>query len=511
MAKQPLLLMILDGWGIAPAGQYNAAALAKTPNLDALFAQYPHTRLSCSGEAVGLPDGQMGNSEVGHLNIGAGRIVYQELTRITKAIKDGDFFENDVLSRTMQAVKADGSALHLLGLVSDGGVHSHIRHLFALLAMAKRQGLTKVYVHAFLDGRDVGPQTADGYLAELEAELQRLGVGKIATVAGRYYAMDRDKRWERVQKAYDAMVSHEGAVCTDSVSGVRASYAAGVTDEFVVPFITAPEAEACVKAGDGMIFFNFRPDRARQLTRAFVDEDFPHFARPQTARPVKFVCMTQYDETIKAPVAFAPEALADTLGKVLADRQLKQLRIAETEKYAHVTFFFNGGEEEPNAGEDRVLIPSPKVATYDLQPQMSAELVTDKLLELLDADKYDVVILNFANPDMVGHTGVLQAAVKAMETVDTCVGRIIEKILALQGTSCITADHGNLEKMLDETTGQPYTAHTTNQVPFLVVSKAKHTLREGILADIAPTLLELLQIRQPAAMTEKSLLTDKNK
>lgn len=511
MAKQPLLLMILDGWGIAPAGQYNAAALARTPNLDALFAQYPHTRLSCSGEAVGLPDGQMGNSEVGHLNIGAGRIVYQELTRITKAIKDGDFFENDVLSRTMQVVKADGGALHLLGLVSDGGVHSHIRHLFALLTMAKRQGLTKVYVHAFLDGRDVGPQTADGYLAELEAELQRLGVGKIATVAGRYYAMDRDKRWERVQKAYDAMVSHEGAVCTDAVSGVRASYAAGVTDEFVVPFITAPEVEACVKAGDGMIFFNFRPDRARQLTRAFVDEDFPHFARPQTARPVKFVCMTQYDETIKAPVAFAPEALADTLGKVLADRQLKQLRIAETEKYAHVTFFFNGGEEEPNAGEDRVLIPSPKVATYDLQPQMSAELVTDKLLELLDADKYDVVILNFANPDMVGHTGVLQAAVKAMETVDTCVGRIIEKILALQGTACITADHGNLEKMLDETTGQPYTAHTTNQVPFLVVSKAKHTLREGILADIAPTLLELLQIRQPAAMTGKSLLTDKNK
>ncbi|WP_455655969.1 2,3-bisphosphoglycerate-independent phosphoglycerate mutase [Phascolarctobacterium sp.] len=511
MAKQPLLLMILDGWGIAPAGQYNAAALARTPNIDALFAQYPHTRLSCSGEAVGLPDGQMGNSEVGHLNIGAGRIVYQELTRITKAIKDGDFFENDVLSRTMQAVKADGGALHLLGLVSDGGVHSHIRHLFALLTMAKRQGLTKVYVHAFLDGRDVGPQTADGYLAELEAELQRLGVGKIATVAGRYYAMDRDKRWERVQKAYDAMVSHEGAVCTDAVSGVRASYAAGVTDEFVVPFITAPEVEACVKAGDGMIFFNFRPDRARQLTRAFVDEDFPHFARPQTARPVKFVCMTQYDETIKAPVAFAPEALADTLGKVLADRQLKQLRIAETEKYAHVTFFFNGGEEEPNAGEDRVLIPSPKVATYDLQPQMSAELVTDKLLELLDADKYDVVILNFANPDMVGHTGVLQAAVKAMETVDTCVGRIIEKILELQGTACITADHGNLEKMLDETTGQPYTAHTTNQVPFLVVSKAKYTLREGILADIAPTLLELLQIRQPAAMTGKSLLTDKNK
>ena len=482
MAKQPLLLMILDGWGIAPAGQYNAAALAKTPNLDALFDKYPHTRLSCSGAAVGLPDGQMGNSEVGHLNIGAGRIVYQELTRITKAIKDGDFFENTVLSKAMQTVKANGSALHLLGLVSDGGVHSHISHLFALLEMAKRQGLNKVYVHAFL-----------------------------ATVAGRYYAMDRDKRWERVQKAYDAMVLHDGTVCTDAVSGVRASYAGGVTDEFVVPFIAAPEADSCVKAGDGMIFFNFRPDRARQLTRAFVDEEFPYFARPQTARPVNFVCMTQYDETIKAPVAFAPETLEDTLGKVLADHKLQQLRIAETEKYAHVTFFFNGGEEEPNIGEDRVLIPSPKVATYDLQPEMSAELVTDKLAELLDTDKYDMIILNFANPDMVGHTGVLNAAVKAMETVDACVGRIVEKVLSLHGTACITADHGNLEKMLDETTGQPYTAHTTNQVPFLVVSDEKHTLHEGILADIAPTLLELLKIKQPAAMTGKSLLTDKNK
>ena len=313
MAKQPLLLMILDGWGIAPAGQYNAAALAKTPNLDALFDKYPHTRLSSSGAAVGLPDGQMGNSEVGHLNIGAGRIVYQELTRITKAIKDGDFFENTVLSKAMQTVKANGSALHLLGLVSDGGVHSHISHLFALLEMAKRQGLNKVYVHAFLDGRDVGPQTADVYLAELDAETKRIGVGKIATVAGRYYAMDRDKRWERVQKAYDAMVLHDGTVCTDAVSGVRASYAGGVTDEFVVPFIAAPEADSCVKAGDGMIFFNFRPDRARQLTRAFVDEEFPYFARPQTARPVNFVCMTQYDETIKAPVAFAPETLEDTL------------------------------------------------------------------------------------------------------------------------------------------------------------------------------------------------------
>lgn len=509
MAKQPLLLMILDGWGIAPAGRYNAAALAKTPNLDALFANYPHTRLSCSGEAVGLPDGQMGNSEVGHLNIGAGRVVYQELTRITKAIKDGDFFENLVLAKTMQTAQTNGSALHLLGLLSDGGVHSHLCHLVALLEMAKRQGLTKVYVHAFLDGRDVGPQTAVGYLEELEAAIKRIGVGKIATVSGRYYAMDRDKRWERISKSYQAMVKHKGAVFTNAVSGVRASYEAGVTDEFVVPFVTAPEAEACVKAGDSMIFFNFRPDRARQLTRAFVDDDFTYFERSQAARPVDFVCMTKYDETIKAAVAFAPETLADTLGKVLADHDLRQLRIAETEKYAHVTFFFNGGEEEPNRGEDRVLIPSPKVATYDLQPEMSAGLVTDKLLELLDADIYDVLILNFANPDMVGHTGVLSAAVKAMETVDTCVGRIIAKVLALQGTACITADHGNLEKMLDETNGQPYTAHTTNQVPFLVVSETRRKLREGILADIAPTLLELLTIERPEAMTGKSLLIDK--
>lgn len=511
MAKQPLLLMILDGWGLAPAGQYNAVSLAKTPNLDALFNKYPHTRLACSGAVVGLPDGQMGNSEVGHLNIGAGRTVYQDLTRITKAITDGDFFENPVLCKTMQTVKAKGSTLHLLGLVSDGGVHSHLKHLIALLEMAKRQGLTQVYVHAFLDGRDVGPQTAVGYLVELEAAMQRLGVGKIATVSGRYYAMDRDKRWERIQKTYDAMTNHAGSVYADAVSGVQASYAAGVNDEFVVPFITAAEPEALVKAGDGMIFFNFRPDRARQLTRAFVDEDFQYFPRPQSARPVDFVCMAQYDETIKAAVAFAPEVLEDTLGAVLAAHHLQQLRIAETEKYAHVTFFFNGGEEEPNVGEDRVLIPSPKVATYDLQPEMSAELVTDKLLTLLAADKYDVVILNFANPDMVGHTGVLAAAVKALETIDACVGRIIERVLQLHGTACITADHGNLEKMLDEKTGQPYTAHTTNPVPFLVVSEARHTLQEGILADIAPTMLELLGIQQPAAMTGHSMLTDKNK
>lgn len=511
MTKQPVLLMILDGWGIAPPGKYNAVTLAKTPNLDRLFAEYPHTRLLCSGEEVGLPAGQMGNSEVGHLNIGAGRIVYQELTRISKAIKDGVFFENPVLIKTMQSVKAKGGALHLMGLVSDGGVHSHVQHLVALLEMAKKQELTKVYIHAFLDGRDVMPRTAEGYLTQLENELRRIGVGKIATVSGRYYAMDRDKRWDRLKKTYDAMVSHQGNVYSDALSGLRASYAEGITDEFVVPFITASETESCVKAGDGMIFFNFRPDRARQITRAFVDEDFSYFVRPDKVRPIEFVCMTQYDETIAAPIAFAPDKLNETLGKVLSKQNLRQLRIAETEKYAHVTFFFNGGEEEPNAGEDRVLIPSPKVATYDLQPEMSALLVTDKLLELLDDDIYDAVILNFANPDMVGHTGVLEAAVKAMETIDTCVGRIIKKIVALNGTTCITADHGNLEKMVDEETGQLYTAHTTNQVPFLIVSNKEYALHEGILADIAPTILELLDIPKPTAMTGKSLLINKNK
>ena len=502
MAKQPLLLMILDGWGIAPAGQYNAAALAKTPNLDALFDKYPHTRLFCSGAAVGLPDGQMGNSEVGHLNIGAGRIVYQELTRITKAIKDGDFFENTILSKAMQTVKANGSALHLLGLVSDGGVHSHISHLFALLEMAKLQGLNKVYVHAFLDGRDVGPQTADVYLAELDAEMKRIGVGKIATVAGRYYAMDRDKRWERVQKAYDAMVLHDGTVCTDAVSGVRASYAGGVTDEFVVPFIAAPEADSCVKAGDGMIFFNFRPDRARQLTRAFVDEEFPYFARPQTARPVNFVCMTQYDETIKAPVAFAPETLEDTLGKVLADHKLQQLRIAETEKYAHVTYFFDGGVEKDLPGCKRILIPSPKVATYDLKPEMSANEITDKLLVVVD--NYDVVILNFANCDMVGHTGNMEATIKAIETVDKNIGRIFAKANELNATMLITADHGNCDIMLDDN-NNVITSHTTSPVPFIVTDK-NIKLKNGKLGDIAPTMLEILGLEQPVEMTGESLI-----
>ena len=496
--------MILDGWGIAPASSSNAATLAKTPNLDKYFAEYPHTQLEASGLEVGLPAGQIGNSEVGHLNIGSGRIIYQSLTRISKSITDGDFFTNPVLVKVMDEVKASGKALHLLGLLSDGGVHSHITHIIALLEMAQKHGLSKIYVHAFLDGRDVPPQSALTYVEQLEAAMAKIGVGKIATVSGRYYAMDRDKRWERLAKAYATVVKGEGAKYASATEGIQASYDAGVTDEFVVPF-TIEGVEATITAGDGVIFANFRPDRAREITRAIIDEDFPYFERPQSARPVHFACMAQYDATIAAPVAYPPESIDDTLGQVLAERGMHQLRVAETEKYAHVTFFFNGGVEEPNKNEERILIPSPKVATYDLQPEMSAEEVTQALLAELDKDKFDVVILNFANPDMVGHTGVLAAAIKAMEKVDNCVGRIVEKVLSLEGSVCICADHGNLEKMA-EADGKPNTAHTTNPVPFLLVSKEKHGLQQGILADIAPTMLELLHIPQPKAMTGKSLI-----
>lgn len=504
MAKQPVMLMILDGWGIAPAGKYNAAATAATPHLDSYFAEYPHTVLDASAGAVGLPDGQMGNSEVGHLNIGAGRIVYQELTRITKAVQDGDFFTNPVLCDVMDKTKAAGKALHLMGLLSDGGVHSHIEHLLALVKMAEQKGVDKIYIHAFLDGRDVGPKTATVYLQQLEEALAEIGAGKIATVSGRYYAMDRDKRWERIEKAYDALVYGKGKTVADAVSGVLQSYAEDVTDEFVEPFIIEG-VNGRISAGDGIVFFNFRPDRARQITRALSEKEFDGFARSQEALPVNFVCMTQYDAAIAAPVAFPPQSYEDTLGEVLAKKGLQQLRIAETEKYAHVTFFFNGGVEAPNAGEERILIPSPKVATYDLQPEMSAEGVTEALLAELDKDKFDVVILNFANPDMVGHTGVMEAAVKAMETVDKCAGQIVDKVLSLGGSVCITADHGNLEKMA-EADGQPYTAHTTNQVPFILVSKEKYQLHSGILADIAPTMLELLHIAKPAVMTGSSLI-----
>ena len=494
--------MILDGWGLAPAGPTNAATAARTPNLTGFFNNYPHATLQASGEAVGLPEGQMGNSEVGHLNIGGGRIVYQELTRITKSIKDGDFFANPVLTDCCQAARQ--GALHLLGLVSDGGVHSHLTHLLALVDLAKRQGVKQVYIHCFLDGRDVPPQSALQYLTELQQGLDRLGTGRIATVSGRYYAMDRDKNWNRTQKAYEALTQGVCPEFESAAAGVTASYAEGVTDEFVVPF-KVQGVDGRIRRGDGVVFFNFRPDRARQLTRALNDKEFPYFEREPQALPVHYVCMTQYDVTIEAPVAFPPQQHEDTLGQVLAGRGLRQLRIAETEKYAHVTFFFNGGVEAPNPGEERVLIPSPKVATYDLQPEMSAPEVTEALLSELAKDKFDVIILNFANPDMVGHTGVLAAAVRAMETVDTCAGRIVEAVLAKGGAVCITADHGNLEQMVGEN-GQPYTAHTTNKVPFILVHRDKLPVRDGILADIAPTMLELLNIPKPAAMTGSSLL-----
>ena len=496
--------MILDGWGIAPASSSNAASLARTPNLDKYFANYPHTQLEASGLEVGLPAGQIGNSEVGHLNIGSGRIIYQSLTRISKSITDGDFFTNPVLVQVMDQVKASGKALHLLGLLSDGGVHSHITHIMALLEMAQKHGLSKVYVHAFLDGRDVPPQSALTYVEQLEQAMATIGVGKIATVSGRYYAMDRDKRWERLDKAYATVVQGEGERAVSATAGIQDSYAAGVTDEFVIPF-AIEGVDGRIQSGDGVIFANFRPDRAREITRAIIDEDFPYFERPASARPVHFACMAQYDATIAAPVAYPPEEINDTLGQIVAERGLRQLRIAETEKYAHVTFFFNGGVEEPNKNEERILIPSPKVATYDLQPEMSAEEVTQALLAELGKDKFDVVILNFANPDMVGHTGVLAAAIKAMEKVDECVGRIVEKVLSLDGSVCICADHGNLEKMA-EADGEPNTAHTTNPVPFILISKKQHQLHKGILADIAPTMLELLHIPQPKAMTGKSLI-----
>ncbi len=504
MSKQPVMLMILDGWGVAPASDVNAATLAQTPNLDRYFAEFPHTTLEASGMEVGLPEGQIGNSEVGHLNIGAGRIIYQSLTRITKAIKDGDFFYNEVLCDCMDKTKNAGKALHLMGLLSDGGVHSNINHLVALLEMAKARGLEKVYVHAFLDGRDVPPKSAVGFIKQLQAAMETMSFGKIATVMGRYYAMDRDKRWDRLEKAYKTLVLGEGKKVVDPVCGVEASYEAGVTDEFVEPMVIEG-VDAKITGGDGIIFFNFRPDRARQITRALNDAKFPHFERPASALPVNFVCMTQYDATIDAPVAYPPEEYNDTFGEVLAKEGKHQLRIAETEKYAHVTFFFNGGVEEPNLNEERILINSPKVATYDLQPEMSAYEVTEALLAELDKDKFDVVVLNYANPDMVGHTGVLPAAIKAMESVDECVGKVVEKVLSLGGSVCLTADHGNLEKMA-EADGTPHTAHTTNIVPFILISNEEHKLHSGVLADIAPTMLELLNIEKPAVMTGSSLI-----
>ena len=502
--KKPVMLVIMDGFGCSKNEKDNAVAQADLKVLPTLWKEYPHSYLGASGEDVGLPDGQIGNSEVGHLNIGAGRIVYQALTKITKDIKDGTFFKKPVLVEAMENAKKKGSALHLLGLVSPGGVHSSEQHLFGLLQMAKQYGLQKVYVHAFLDGRDVLPRSAGEYLQELEDKCQELGVGEIATISGRYYAMDRDKRWERVEKAYRAVALGEGNTAPDAQTCLKNSYAADVSDEFVVPTVIHKHP---VEDGDSLVFFNFRPDRARQLTTAFVSDDFTGFARPKKL-DVYFATMTRYEDDLPAHVVYDKETIPNTLGEVLAKAGKTQLRIAETEKYAHVTYFFNGGEETPNDGEDRILVPSPKVATYDLQPEMNAPIVTEKVIAQIKAAKYDMIMLNFANPDMVGHTGVLKAAVKAVETVDTCVGQIIEALKTVDGQLLIIADHGNAEQMADPETGCPYTAHTTNHVPCILVSEEhKHdTLQDGILADVAPTLLQLAGMDIPAEMTGKSLL-----
>ena len=504
--KKPLALIILDGFGNNPSDYGNAIHAAKTPNLDKLFETCPHTLIGASGMDVGLPDGQMGNSEVGHTNIGAGRVVYQELTRITKSISDGDFFQNEALCGAVENCKKNGSALHLMGLLSDGGVHSHNKHLYGLLELAKRAGLEKVYVHCFMDGRDVPPSSGKEYVEELMAKMKEIGVGKIASVMGRYYAMDRDNRWERVEKAYAAMVYGEGETAECPVCAMEKSYAADVTDEFVVPVVC--DKDGCIRENDSVIFFNFRPDRAREITRTLVDPDFAGFERRNGFFPLYFVCMTQYDAAMpNVHVAFKPQSLANTFGQYISDHGLTQLRIAETEKYAHETFFFNGGVEAPCKNEDRALIASPKVATYDLKPEMSAYEVTDELLARLDSGKYDVVILNFANCDMVGHTGVFEAAVSAVEAVDTCLGKVVDKILSMGGRALITADHGNADQMY-EPDGSPFTAHTTNPVPLLLVGDGTHTLKEGgRLADLAPTMLEMLGLPQPAEMDGKSLLT----
>ena len=510
MSKKPVVLMILDGYGLNDKIQGNAVAEAKTPVMDSLMKEYPFVRGNASGMAVGLPEGQMGNSEVGHLNMGAGRIVYQELTRITKEIQDGTFFENPALLKAVENCKKNNSSLHLFGLLSDGGVHSHITHLFGLLELAKRNGLEKVYVHCFLDGRDTPPASGKGYAEELEAEMKKLGVGKIASVMGRYYAMDRDNNYDRVKLAYDALTKGEGLTAESGPAGIQASYDKGETDEFVKPTVVLENGApvATIQDQDSVIFFNFRPDRAREITRAFCDDDFKGFDRG-ARRNVTYVCFSDYDPTIpNKDVAFHKIAVTNTFGEWLAAHHMTQARIAETEKYAHVTFFFNGGVEAPNPGEDRILVNSPKVATYDLKPEMSAYEVCDKLTGAIRSGKYDVIIINFANPDMVGHTGVEAAAIKAVEAVDECVGKAVQAIKDVDGVMFICADHGNAEQLIDYETGAPFTAHTTNQVPFILVNyDPAYTLREGgCLADIVPTLIQVMGMEQPKEMTGKSLL-----
>ena len=509
MTKKFTALMILDGFGESPETRGNAIKIAGVPNITALREKYPCTTIGSSGMFVGLPDGQMGNSEVGHLNMGAGRVVYQELTRITKDIQDGDFFKKQEFIEVMDNAKNNDKKLHTFGLISDGGVHSHIEHLYAVLTMAKQRGLEQVYVHCFMDGRDVPPDSGKGYIITLEEKMRQLGIGKIATVMGRYYAMDRDNRFERVEKAYDAMVYGQGVTAQSAEQAMQQSYDKKEFDEFVMPSVVLEDggAVAKIEKGDSCIFFNFRPDRAREITKALVEPDFDGFERADL--DLDYVCMTQYDATFKnVKVAYKPQSLENTLGEYLAKNGLKQFRIAETEKYAHVTFFFNGGVEKPNDGEDRYLIPSPKVATYDMQPQMSAYEVADKAVEQIESGNYDVMILNFANPDMVGHTGILDAAVAAVTAVDECVAKVIGAIQKIGGEVIITADHGNAEKMLDDD-GKPFTAHTTGRVPLILVSdryKDAKLRDDGKLADIAPTLLELIGLKEPPQMTGRSLI-----
>lgn len=507
MNRKPVMLMILDGFGINPNEKGNAVAIANTPNIDKLKKTWPTTIIHTSGLDVGLPEGQMGNSEVGHTNIGAGRIVYQDLTRITKSIQDGDFFSIKEFSDAIDNCKKNNSNLHIMGLLSDGGVHSHIRHLVALLEFAKRKDFENVYVHCFMDGRDTPPTSGEGYIAKLEEKMKEKGVGKIATIEGRFYAMDRDKRWNRVKEAYDAMVNGVGEEATSALGAIEASYQKEVFDEFVKPTVicNGDSPVATIKDNDSVIFFNFRPDRAREITRTLVDKDFNEFETKKMN--LFFVCFTQYDETMpNVKIAFKPETLVNTFGEYISKKGLKQLRIAETEKYAHVTFFFNGGEEKEYEGEDRILVPSPKVETYDLKPEMSALEVTDKVVEAINSGKYDSIILNYANPDMVGHTGSLEAAVKAVETIDGCVGKVVEAIEKQNGVLIITADHGNAEQMIDYKTGEPQTAHTTNPVPLILVGLEGVKLKEGKLADLAPTMLDIMGLEKPQEMTGESLI-----
>ncbi len=511
MTGKPVLLMILDGYGIGKDYPGNAVKLARTPNMDKLMKEWPHTEINASGLSVGLPEGQMGNSEVGHLNIGSGRIVYQDLTRITKDIEDGGFFANEAFLSAIENAETNDSAIHLIGLVSDGGVHSHNTHIYALLKLMKHKGMSKVFVHVILDGRDVPPKIGEKHVRELQDFIDDIGVGIIATVSGRYYAMDRDKRWDRIELAYDAMTIGKGEEFENPVEAVKSSYAKNITDEFMIPAVIVRDGNpvGLVNNNDSIIFFNFRPDRARQITRAFVDEKFEGFTRKKIVKTY-YVTMTEYDKTIEnVHVAYQNENLENTLGEYVSEKGLTQLRIAETEKYAHVTFFFNGGREIPFKNEDRALIASPKVATYDLKPEMSAFEVRDEIIKRIESEKYDLIILNFANPDMVGHTGVIEAAVTAVETVDECMGEIVDLMLNRGGRVIVTADHGNAEKLLDEANGGPFTAHTTNKVPLLIAGEGHLNLREGILADIAPTILDLLGLEKPSDMTGDSLIIKK--